>query len=72
MYLPWLSSSSFGDSSRTFAAASGARCDVLVADLDLGDAEFAGLALVGVADRAVAGGDRFDDAGGALRRPRRP
>ena len=45
----------------------GGRFDVFVADLDRGDAEFAGLAGVGVADRAFAGGDRFDHAGGALR-----
>ena len=44
----------------------------VVADLDAGDAEIARLALVGVADRALAVLDRLDDAGRALRRTRRP
>src|SRR4051812_13918612 len=44
----------------------GRRRDVLAADLDLGDAELAGLAVVGVADRALAVLDGVDYAGRAL------
>ena len=43
-----------------------AELDELAADLDLGDAELADLRGVGVADRALAGADRGDDAAGAL------
>src|SRR5690349_18454741 len=44
----------------------GRRRDVFVADLDLRDAELAGLAVVGVADGALAVLDRVDHAGRAL------
>src|SRR3954449_7793021 len=46
----------------------GRRLHELVADLDLRDAQRAGLALVGVADRTLTGLDGAHDTGGAVRR----
>ena len=58
--------STAGEFSTTAAAASGGRRDELLADGDVGDAEVAGPAGVGVADRAGRARRPPDDTGGAV------